>query len=70
MYSKMDWAMRAALQITRGDMAEARRAANIIRAWERKRHPLPLKPTDEVFAWDSEKNELVPLAEWRKNQAS
>lgn len=65
----MDWALRAGLQITQGDLAEARRCASIIRAWDKRRGEIPLKPTDEVFAWDSEKNELVPLAEWRAKQA-
>lgn len=65
----MDWALRAALQISGGNMEEARRYANIIRAWDKRREPLPLRQSDQVFAWDVEKNELVPLAQWKRNQA-
>lgn len=50
-------------------MEEARRYANIIRAWDKRREPLPLRQSDQVFAWDVEKNELVPLAQWKRNQA-
>jgi len=69
MNGKMDWAMRAAMQIAPQDLVAARRYANIIRAWEKKRHPVPLGPNDEVWAWDGEKNQLVPLAELTTKQA-
>jgi hypothetical protein len=69
MNGKMDWAMRAAMQISPDCLVTARRYANIIRAWDKRRTPLPLAATDQVFAWDEEKNQLVPLADWRSKQA-
>jgi hypothetical protein len=37
----MDWAKRAALQITYGDLDQAKRAANIICVWRRRKDRLP-----------------------------